>query len=124
MRLCYEYWYASTEASMSASRKSAGRKSASGKNGGKQATARKNPRRPAAGQDNRGHKQAGKQTRGQGAGDRKSGGQRPNFLILCMDQWDTHMQVPDGVDFPAMRRLEAQGVSFDRQYCTVPICTP
>lgn len=50
--------------------------------------------------------------------------QRPNFLILCMDQWDTHMQVPDEVRFPAMERLEAAGVSFDRQYCTVPICTP
>lgn len=47
----------------------------------------------------------------------------PNILILCMDQWQTHMQVPDDVPFPAMRRLEAQGVSFDRQYCTVPICT-
>ena len=30
-----------------------------------------------------------------------------------MDQWQTHMQVPDAVQFPAMRRLEAQGVSFD-----------
>jgi arylsulfatase A-like enzyme len=49
---------------------------------------------------------------------------RPNFLIMCMDQWQTHMRVPDEVEFPAMRRLEAQGVSFDRQYCTVPICTP
>lgn len=49
---------------------------------------------------------------------------RPNFLVLCMDQWDTHMQVPDEVRFPAMERLEAEGVSFDRQYCTVPICTP
>lgn len=49
---------------------------------------------------------------------------KPNFLILCMDQWQTHMQVPNAVQFPAMRRLEAQGVSFDRQYCTVPICTP
>ena len=49
---------------------------------------------------------------------------RPNILILCMDQWDTHMQVPDEVQFPAMQRLEAQGVSFDRQYCTTPICTP
>lgn len=49
--------------------------------------------------------------------------QRPNILILCMDQWQTHMKVPDNVPFPAMRRLEAQGVSFDRQYCTVPICT-
>jgi arylsulfatase len=41
-----------------------------------------------------------------------------------MDQWQTHMQVPEAGLFPAMRRLEAQGVSFDRQYCTVPICTP
>ncbi len=49
---------------------------------------------------------------------------RPNILILCMDQWDTHMQVPEDVKFPAMERLEAQGVTFDRQYCTVPICTP
>jgi len=48
----------------------------------------------------------------------------PNILILCMDQWQTHMRLPDGVRFPAMERLEAQGVSFDRQYCTVPICTP
>src|SRR4051794_15223401 len=52
------------------------------------------------------------------------GTNRPNILILCMDQWQTHMQVPDDVPFPAMQRLEAQGVSFDRQYCTVPICTP
>lgn len=49
---------------------------------------------------------------------------RPNILVLCMDQWQTHMQLPRDVDLPAMRRLESQGVSFDRQYCTVPICTP
>ena len=49
---------------------------------------------------------------------------RPNFLILCMDQWQTHMQLPDGVRFPALERLQAEGVTFDRQYCTVPICTP
>lgn len=49
---------------------------------------------------------------------------RPNFLILCMDQWQTHMQLPDDVPFPAMERLQAQGVSFDRQYCSNPICTP
>lgn len=54
----------------------------------------------------------------------KGGAQRPNILVLCMDQWDTHMEVPDAVQFPAMQRLESQGVSFDRQYCTVPICTP
>jgi arylsulfatase A-like enzyme len=51
-------------------------------------------------------------------------GKRPNILILCMDQWDMHMDVPEDVEFPAMERLEAQGVSFDKQYCTVPICTP
>ena len=49
---------------------------------------------------------------------------RPNILILCMDQWQTHMRVPPEVRFPAMERLEAEGVSFDRQYCTVPVCTP
>jgi arylsulfatase A-like enzyme len=49
---------------------------------------------------------------------------RPNILVLCMDQWDTHMEVPKEVRFPAMERLEALGVSFNRQYCTVPICTP
>ena len=49
---------------------------------------------------------------------------RPNILILCKDQWDARMQVPEGVQFPALQRLEEQGVSFDRQYCTVPICTP
>ena len=49
---------------------------------------------------------------------------RPNVLILCMDQWDTHMELPDEVALPALRRLEAQGVSYDRQYCTTPICTP
>jgi arylsulfatase A-like enzyme len=60
------------------------------------------------------------------AQDQTSGrrGSPPNILILCMDQWQTHMQVPEAVEFPAMRRLETQGVSFDRQYCTVPICTP
>lgn len=49
---------------------------------------------------------------------------RPNILILCMDQWQTHMPVPAGVQFPAIQRLEARGVSFDRHYCTTPICTP
>lgn len=52
------------------------------------------------------------------------GTHRPNILVLCMDQWEARMQVPADVPFPALRRLEAEGVSFDRQYCTVPICTP
>ena len=49
---------------------------------------------------------------------------RPNILILCMDQWQTHMRLPERVQLPAMQRLEAQGITFDRQYCTVPLCTP
>ena len=49
---------------------------------------------------------------------------RPNILILCMDQWDATMDVPDAVELPAMERLEAQGTRFERNYCTVPICTP
>jgi arylsulfatase A-like enzyme len=61
-------------------------------------------------------------TEGQAGGSGRA--RRPNILILCIDQWQTHMQLPDAVQFPAMQRLEAQGVSFDRQYCTVPICTP
>lgn len=49
---------------------------------------------------------------------------RPNILILVEDQWQTHMELPEDVPLPALRRLEAQGVSFDRTYCTVPMCTP
>ena len=43
------------------------------------------------------------------------GASRPNILILCMDQWDTHMQVPEEVQFPAMQRLESQGVKLRRR---------
>jgi arylsulfatase len=49
---------------------------------------------------------------------------RPNILVLCIDQWQTHMRLPSDVHLPTMERLEARGVSFDRHYCTVPICTP
>jgi arylsulfatase len=48
----------------------------------------------------------------------------PNFLVLCIDQWDVHMNLPDGVALPALARLEGRGVTFEKQYCTVPICTP
>lgn len=50
--------------------------------------------------------------------------QRPNVLIMCIDQWDMHMDLPEGVELPTLRRLESQGVTLDRHYCTVPICTP
>lgn len=49
---------------------------------------------------------------------------RPNFLVLCLDQWDPSMPLPPGASLPALERLEARGVSFGRQYCTYPICTP
>ena len=49
---------------------------------------------------------------------------RPNVLIMCIDQWDMHMELPDGVELPTLRRLEQQGVTLDSHYCTVPICTP
>ena len=39
---------------------------------------------------------------------------RPNILILCIDQWEAHMKLPEGVRLPALERLEQQGVSFDR----------
>jgi arylsulfatase len=49
---------------------------------------------------------------------------RPNILILCMDQWDATMDVPAAVELPALERLEREGVRFERNACTVPICTP
>ncbi len=49
---------------------------------------------------------------------------RPNILVLCMDQWDAHMDLPPGVELPAIQRLVGAGVSLENQYCTVPQCTP
>ena len=49
---------------------------------------------------------------------------QPNILILCMDQWEARMQLPPEVHLSALQRLEAEGVSSDRHYCTVPVCTP
>lgn len=51
-------------------------------------------------------------------------GDRPNILVLCMDQWDLHMDLPAGVDLPAIQRLTGAGVSVENQYCSVPQCTP
>lgn len=53
-----------------------------------------------------------------------AGDDRPNILVLCMDQWDVHMDLPPGVDLPAIQRLVGAGVSLANQYCTVPQCTP
>jgi arylsulfatase A-like enzyme len=51
-------------------------------------------------------------------------GERPNILVLCMDQWDVHMDLPPEVELPAIQRLVGAGVSLGNQYCTVPQCTP
>ncbi|MFD1504854.1 sulfatase-like hydrolase/transferase [Georgenia yuyongxinii] len=55
--------------------------------------------------------------------DRMPGGRRPNFIIMCMDQWDAHMELPANLRLPAMERMEERGVTFEKQYCTVPMCT-
>ena len=45
-----------------------------------------------------------------GASERHTGSaERPNILILCMDQWDTRMQLPAEVRFPALERLAGAG---------------
>ncbi|HEX7090002.1 MAG TPA: hypothetical protein VF192_07685 [Longimicrobiales bacterium] len=44
-----------------------------------------------------------------GRGSRNGGSRRPNLLVLCMDQWDTHMELPEGVELPALERLESRG---------------
>jgi arylsulfatase A-like enzyme len=41
-----------------------------------------------------------------------------------MDQWDVHMDLPPGVELPAIQRLVGAGVSLGSQYCSVPQCTP
>lgn len=47
----------------------------------------------------------------------------PNVLIMCMDQWDAHMDLPADFRLPAMEEMERRGVTFEKQYCTVPMCT-
>lgn len=47
-----------------------------------------------------------------------------NILIVCIDQWDMHMELPEGVELPNLKRLENKGVTLDQHYCTVPQCTP
>ncbi|SES25488.1 sulfatase-like hydrolase/transferase [Corynebacterium cystitidis] len=49
---------------------------------------------------------------------------QPNILVLCMDQWDMHMDLPEGVELPNLKRLEDKGVTLEQHYCTVPQCTP
>ena len=53
--------------------------------------------------------------------------QKPNILILITDQQSYDMMSCAGnrwVNTPAMDRLAAEGVRFDRAYCTIPVCVP
>ncbi len=53
----------------------------------------------------------------------RTGATPPNVIVLCMDQWDAHMDLPEGLRLPAMETMERRGVTFEKQYCTVPMCT-
>jgi len=53
--------------------------------------------------------------------------QRPNILWLCPDgqRWDTIRSLGNlHIRTPNLDRLVAEGVTFERAYCQVPICTP
>lgn len=50
--------------------------------------------------------------------------EKPNILVICIDQWDVHMELPPEVELPNVRRLQSLGVTLEKQYCTTPICTP
>jgi arylsulfatase A-like enzyme len=51
---------------------------------------------------------------------------RPNILLITTDQqhWNTLGSVNPRIQTPALDRLAAQGVRFDRAYCSNPVCSP
>jgi arylsulfatase A-like enzyme len=52
-------------------------------------------------------------------------GERPNILMLCIDDlndWVGYLNGHPGVYTPNIDRLRAQSYSFDRAYCSVPVC--
>lgn len=51
--------------------------------------------------------------------------ERPNILLLCIDDlrdWVGYKAAHPGVYTPNIDRLRAQSISYDRAYCTVPVC--
>ncbi|MFC1607254.1 sulfatase-like hydrolase/transferase, partial [Candidatus Latescibacterota bacterium] len=51
----------------------------------------------------------------------------PNILVIMTDQQSATMMGCAGnryVSTPAMDRLAASGVRFERAYCTAPVCVP
>jgi arylsulfatase A-like enzyme len=52
-------------------------------------------------------------------------GERPNILLLCIDDlndWVGYLDAHPGVHTPNIDRLRAQSYSFNRAYCSVPVC--
>jgi arylsulfatase A-like enzyme len=52
-------------------------------------------------------------------------GDRPNILLLCIDDlndWVGYLSSQPGVYTPNIDRLRTQSFSFNRAYCTVPVC--
>jgi arylsulfatase A-like enzyme len=52
---------------------------------------------------------------------------RPNILVIMTDQQSAHMMScagNQGLATPAIDRLAASGVRFERAYCTNPVCVP
>ncbi len=52
-------------------------------------------------------------------------GEKPNILLLCIDDlndWVGYLGTHPGAYTPNIDRLRAQSYSFNRAYCTVPVC--
>ncbi len=52
-------------------------------------------------------------------------GERPNILFLCIDDlndWVGYLATHPGVHTPNIDRLRAQSYSYNRAYCSVPVC--
>ena len=53
--------------------------------------------------------------------------ERPNILLLCIDDlrdWVGYLGEHPGVHTPHIDRLREEALSFDRAYCSVPVCRP
>jgi arylsulfatase A-like enzyme len=52
-------------------------------------------------------------------------GEKPNILLLCIDDlndWVGYLGTHPGVYTPNIDRLRAQSYSYNRAYCSVPVC--
>jgi arylsulfatase A-like enzyme len=52
-------------------------------------------------------------------------GERPNILLLCIDDlndWVGYLNTHPGVYTPHIDKLRTQSYSFNRAYCSVPVC--